>query len=123
MIYLRKIFEAITMQAAGVANISVTGRRGGPKPFRNLLKEVDEKHHIIPLKFASNGYKLFSELSDVIHGSSSEEEALRKYLPCRQLTIGVVINVRNDQEIASAIDTLGWDVDNLAGITDEEGSS
>ena len=46
-----------------------------------------------------------------------------KYQPCRQLTIGVVNNVRNDQEFASAIDALGWDVDNLDVIASEESAS
>ena len=123
MIYLRKIFEVITTQVANIANIPVTMPKGGRKPFRNLLEEVDGQHHIIPLKFSSNGYKLFSELSEVIHGSSSEEEALRKYLPCRQLTIAVVNNVRNDQEMALAIDALGWDTDKVAVIASEEGAS
>jgi hypothetical protein len=120
MIYLRKIFEAITTQVANIANIPVTtnGRR---KPFRGLLEEVDRQHHIIPLRFASNGYRLFSELSEVIHGSSSEEEALHKYRPCRQLIMGIVDNVRNDQEMAFAIDALGWDVD--AVIAGEESAS
>lgn len=123
MIYLRKIFEAITTQVAIIANIQVKTSKGGPRPFRPLLKEVEEKCHIIPPRFSSNGYKLFSELSDVIHGSSSEEEALSKYQPCRQLTIGVVNTVRNDQEVASAIDALGWDVDNLDVIASEESAS
>ncbi len=123
MIYLRKIFEAITTQVANIANIPVTTPRGRRKPFRDLLEEVDRRHHIIPTRFASNGYRLFSELSEVIHGSSSEEEALRKYLPCRQLTIGVVDNVRNDHNMALAIDALGWDVDDLAVIAGEEGAS
>lgn len=123
MIYLRKIFEAITTEVANIANISVTMPGGRRKPFRVLLEEVDRQHHIIPLRFASNGYRLFSELSDVIHGSSSEEEALRKYLPCRQLTISVVDNVRNDHNMALAIDALGWDVDDLVEIAGEEGAS
>jgi hypothetical protein len=123
MIYLRKIFEAITTQVANIANIPVTTPKDKRKPFRDLLEEVDKQHHIIPARFASNGYRLFSELSEVIHGASSEEEALRKYLPCRQLTIGVVVNVRNDQNMASAIGALGWDVDDLAAIVGKEDAS
>jgi hypothetical protein len=123
MIYLRQIFEAITAQVADVAHIPLTTPSGKRKPFRVLLKEVDEQHHIIPTIFANNGYRLFSELSEVIHGSSSEEEALGKYKPCRQLTLGVVEKVRNDQNVASAIDALGWDVDDLPEITGEEGAA
>lgn len=123
MIYLRQIFEAITTEVAKAAHIPLTTSGDKRKPFRVLLKEVDEQHHIIPTRFASNGYKLFSELSEVIHGSSSEEEALGKYKPCRQLTLGVVENVRNDQNVASAIDALGWDIDDLPDIDGEEGAA
>jgi hypothetical protein len=123
MIYLRQIFEAITREVAKAAHIPLTTSGGKPKPFRVLLKEVDEQHHIIPEMFASNGYRLFSELSEVIHGGSSEEEALVKYTPCRQLTLGVVEKVRNDQSVASAIDALGWDVDDLPEIDGEEGAA
>lgn len=123
MIYLRQIFEAITTEVACIANIPVKKPNGKRKPFRDLLEEVDGQHHIIPAIFASNGYKLFSELSEVIHDSSSEEEALRKYPPCRQLTIGVVDNVRNDHNMALAIDALGWDVNDLAVMAGEEGAS
>lgn len=120
MVYLRKIFEAITMQVADIAGIPTKTPKSRRKPFRELLEEVDGQHHIIPARFASNGYKLFSELSDVIHGDSSEHEALRKYMPCRQLVIGVVDNVRTDREMARAIDALGWAVENIAEIAGEE---
>lgn len=113
MVYLRKIFEALTKEVADVAGISTTGRKGGRKPFRELLEEVDAEHHIIPTVFSSDGYKLFSELSEVVHGGSSEDVALEKYLPCRSLIIGVINNVVNNQEMKQAIDALGWDVDGL----------
>lgn len=111
MIYLRRIFEDITRQVAGIANIPTVSERGRRLPFRDLLELVNEQHHIIPQRFASNGYLLFSELSEVIHGAASEEVALQKFPPCRQLVIGVVENVRRDQEISRAIKDLGWDVD------------
>ncbi|QYN18857.1 hypothetical protein [Amycolatopsis sp. DSM 110486] len=113
MVYLRKIFEAITKQVADIAGISTTGKNGGRKPFRNLLKEVDEKHHIIPPVFSSDGYKLFEELSDIVHGDSSEEVALQKYHPCRRLVIGIIRNVASDQEMKQAIDALGWNINKL----------
>ena len=114
MVYLRKIFEALTKEVADVAGISTTGHRGRRKPFRALLEEVDAEHHIIPTVFSSDGYKLFSELSEVVHGGSSEDVALEKYLPCRSLIIGVIKNVVSNQEMKQAIDTLGWDVEGLA---------
>ncbi|MFF5109852.1 hypothetical protein [Streptosporangium sp. NPDC000509] len=113
MVYLRKIFEAITKQVADIAGISTTGNNGGRKPFRNLLQEVDEQHHIIPAAFSSDGYKLFSELSEIVHGDSSEEIALQKYHPCRSLVIGIIRNVASDQEMKRAIDALGWTINQL----------
>ncbi|MEU4676133.1 hypothetical protein [Micromonospora sp. NPDC023737] len=110
MVYLRKIFEAITNQVADIAGITTMGNNGRPKPFRHLLREVDEQHHIIPLAFSSDGYKLFSELSEVVHGNSNEEVALQKYHPCRSLVIGIIQNVASDQEMKRAIDALGWNI-------------
>lgn len=123
MVYLRKIFEAITTEVANVAGIPTTKPSGRPRPFRELLQEVDGQHHIIPLRFSSNGYTLFSELSGVIHGDSNEEKALLKYSPCRQLVLSVINNVNSNDDIASAIDALGWDVDDLAVIAGEEVAS
>jgi hypothetical protein len=120
MIYLRKIYEAITTEVATVAGISTTRPSGARKPFRELLEEVDGQHHIIPARFSSNGYRLFSELSEIIHGGSSEGVALLKYLPCRQLVLSVINNVQGDQAIASAIDALGWEIVGLAAIAGEE---
>ncbi len=119
MIYLRRIFEDITAQVAEIADIPTSGVRGRRIPFRDLLESVNERHHIIPQRFASNGYTLFSELSEAIHGATSEEVALQRYPPCRQLVIGVVENVKRDQEIARAIDALGWDVDEVGTIAQE----
>lgn len=113
MVYLRKIFEAITKQVADIAGIPTTGNNGGRKPFRSLLQEVDAQHHIIPTAFSSDGYKLFSELSDVVHGDSNEELALQKYHPCRSLVIGILRNVASDQEMKQAIDALGWNINRL----------
>jgi hypothetical protein len=114
MVYLRKIFEALTKQVATVAAISTIENNGHRKSFRKLLKEVDEKHHIIPAAFSSDGYKLFSELSEIVHGDSNEEVALQKYRPCRSLVIGVIQNVASDQEMKRAIEDLGWNVTGLA---------
>lgn len=120
MIYLRKIFEAITYQVADAAGIPTSNPNGKPRQFRGLLEKVDAQYHIIPARFSNDGYKLFSELSEVIHGDSSEEEALRKYMPCRRLVLGVVENVNNDQTIAQAIDALGWNLNNLDPTADGE---
>lgn len=113
MVYLRKIFEALTIEVADVAGMTTTRANGRRKPFRELLAEVDAAHHIIPPVFANDGYKLFSELSEVIHGDSTEEVALEKYLPCRHLILGVINNVAGNNQMRQAIDALGWDIDNL----------
>ncbi len=120
MIYLRKIFELITAEVATAAGISTIRPSGARKPFRELLQEVDSVHHIIPTRFSNDAYRLFSELSEVIHGDSNEEVALLKYIPCRQLVVSVINNVKGDSAIAGAIDALGWDVDNLVAIAGEE---
>lgn len=120
MIYLRKLFEAITTQVADVAGIGTIGSSGRRRPFRELLEEVDTSYHIIPERFSSNGYRLFSELSEVIHGDSDEKEALRKYLPCRHLVLSVVDKVKVDNDLSTAISALGWDVGDLeVKITEE----
>lgn len=118
IVYLRKIFELITMQTANTVGISITGSKGGKKPFKNLLEEVDKKSHIIPREFSANGYKLFGELSDVIHGEYDEELGLSKFEPFYRLVIGILENVRNSQELHNAISSLGWEV-TMGGSNDE----
>ena len=109
MIYLRKIFEMVTSQAATSIGISTVQQNGKRRTFRDLLEEVDEDRHIIPAEFSKNGYRLFSELSEVIHGDSDETVALSKYVPCRELVRGVISNIRNNQAMAQATASLGWD--------------
>lgn len=108
MIYLRKIFEMVTSQAAEATGIATKGPKGGRRDFRTLLKDVDAHSHIIPPEFSNNGYKLFSELSEAIHGYSDELDALSKYKPCCSLVFGIVDNIRNNQQMAQAIVSLGW---------------
>lgn len=108
MVYLRIIFETLTKQVARVTGISLNRDGGYRKSFRALLKEVDEEHCIIPRAFSSNGYKLYSELSEVVHGNSTEVNALEKYLPCESLVRGIIDNVASDQEMKQAIKDLGW---------------
>jgi hypothetical protein len=113
MVYLRKIFEMLTHEVAEVAGVQSNGRKGGRKPYRELLKEVDEQHNIIPNAFSQDGYKLFSELSEVVHGESSEEVALQKFPHCRRLVVGVIKKVAEDSEMKQAVDALGWGLDDL----------
>lgn len=114
MVYLRIIFETLTNRAAEVAGVSLTGKKGGRKPFRTLLKEVDETHHIIPSAFSSDGYKLYEELSEVVHGHSSEAVALAKYAPCKSLVRGIIHNIASSREMKQAIEDLGWSEGDVA---------
>ena len=113
MVYLRKIFELITYEVAEIQGIEVVGENGWRRSFRKVLKEVDESRQIIPPRYRSNGYTLFSELSEVIHGDSEEADALLKFEPCRELVLGVVHEVNRDNVFAKAVEDLGWNVDKL----------
>ena len=109
LVYLRKIFEEITYQAANSVGVTVTKRNGKYRPFGDILKEVDIKKSIIPREFSANGYTLFSELSNMIHGNKfNEADALKKYQPLRRLIVGILDNIRNSTEFESAKIALGW---------------
>lgn len=109
IVYLRKVFENITVQMANVVEIDYPKYEGGnPKNFSALLEEVDDECSIIPKEFANNRKKFFKELSGVVHGNYSEEEALLKFDAFNRLVKGVLDNVRTNQELMVAIGTLGW---------------
>ena len=109
IVYLRKAFEKITMQIANSAGIEYAAYAGGnPKNFHELLKKVDEQLSIIPKEFSSDGYRLFRELSSVVHGEYDEELGLRKFEPLHRLVVGILENVKNKEELHSAIGALGW---------------
>ncbi|MDX3356162.1 hypothetical protein PV703_23175 [Streptomyces sp. ME01-24h] len=117
IIYLRKIFELVTFEVAEIAKIETKKHNGRNVPFSVVLERVNQVRNIIPRRFSSDGYQLFRELSEIIHGESSEEEALQKYKPCLQLVLGVVDEVSRDNEYARAIEELGWNVENISEIT------
>lgn len=123
MVYLRKIFEMITYEVAEIQGIAVVGENGWHRSFRKVLKEVDEARQIIPPRYRSNGYTLFSELSEVIHGDSDEADALLKFEPCRELVLGVVHEVNRDNVFAKAVEDLGWSVDKAALPESREAAS
>ena len=62
IVYLRKIFEKITVQTANAVSIQVLKPNGRQRPFKELLEEVDKQCHIVPPEFSANGYRLFGEL-------------------------------------------------------------
>ena len=110
IVYLRKVFEKITIQTANAMNIEYKQHEGGnPKNFSALLTKVDEKCSIIPKEFSANGYQLFRELSTVVHGEYDEELGLRKFEPLYRLVVGILENVKNHKELIDATVALGWD--------------
>ena len=109
LVYLRKVFEIVTIQAADALNMTYQKyENGNPKNFSDLLKKVDEQSSIIPLEFASERYKLYKELSSVVHGDFSESEGLSKFQPLYRLVVGVLENIRNKQDFQNARSALGW---------------
>ncbi|MCI8622280.1 MAG: hypothetical protein HFG26_01295 [Provencibacterium sp.] len=116
IVYLRKILERITKQTAEASNISITiTTKNGDKKrkdFKKLLTEVDQQCFIIPKEFSENGYKLFGELSEIIHSDGSDEQmVLKKYDALHRLVIGILDNVKNNKEMMEAIGTLGWNAE------------
>lgn len=109
VVYLRKIFEKVTIQMANAVGIEYLQYEGGnPKNFSDLLRKVDESCAIIPKEFSSNGYKLFRELSSVVHGEYDEDAGLKNFEALHRLVIGILENVINHKELIDAITMLGW---------------
>ena len=108
VIYLRKIYELIIKNMADLEGIDTNNSNGKRKLFKDLLKEVDKKCSIVPKEFSDDGYKLFSDLSSVLHGGYEEELGLQKYEAFRRLVCGIISNIRNNKELMSAIGSLGW---------------
>ena len=108
IIYLRKIYEQIVAKTAKAVNISNLTEKGKRKNFKNFLKEVDEKSLIVPKEFSNDKYRLFSELSNVIHGEYDEKQALEKYPAFLRLIEGILDNIRNNKELNKAIEILKW---------------
>lgn len=120
VVYLRKIFEKVTWEVAEILGVETKKPNGTPRPFATVLEEVNNVRRIIPQRFSSDGYQLFRELSGIIHGDSSEAEALQKFQPCLQLVLGVVNEVNQDNVVAQAIEELGWKVENIDAIAGGE---
>lgn len=108
IVYLRKIFEQITTEMAKTVGISSLNQKNKRKPFKKLLEEVDLQCSIIPSEFSANGYRLFGDLSNIVHGEYDEELALSKYDSLHRLIVGILDNVRNSDELKHAIGALGW---------------
>lgn len=111
IIYLRKVFEQVTSEAAKASNISTTyinsNGKEKRKTFKDLLTEVDTKCAIVPIEFSNNRYKLFGKLSDVVHGEYDEEIALEKFSAFYRLVTGIIENIKSKEEFRSAQRALG----------------
>lgn len=111
IIYLRKVFEQVTSEAAKASNISTTyinsNGKEKRKNFKDLLTEVDTKCAIVPIEFSNNRYKLFGKLSDVVHGEYDEEIALEKFSTFYRLVTGIIENIKSKEEFQSAQQALG----------------
>lgn len=114
IIYLRTIFEKLTHDVAKEKGINeIYTPKGKLKPFEQMLIKVDEKCSIIPKLYKENGYTLFRKLSEIAHGNSTEEEALKNYTSLKRLVQGILDNVntqriqeKNTKEIKEALATL-----------------
>lgn len=114
-IYLRKIYEQITVKAAEAKNIPTKNANGHRKKFAELLKAVDAVAHIVPHEFAANGYRLFGELSDILHNDYDECIALEKYNDLRRLICGILDNIKNNEEMLKSLERLGWNEEDNDG--------
>lgn len=104
IVYLRKMFEKITIQMADAFEIEYKKHKGGNhKKFFELLKKVDEQRTIIPKEFADDRYRLFQKLSDVVHGEYDEALALSKFGSLHTLVIGILDNVSKSNELRKTI--------------------
>ena len=115
IIYLRSILEQITIEVGNKAGVEIRKPSGGMKPFEQVIKAVDKECAIIPVIYSDNGYELFRRLSNIAHGGSSEETALREYEPLRRLVVGIMDNVKkmeeeikSNAEIKKALDAIGF---------------
>ncbi len=115
IIYLRSILEQITIEVGDSAGVEIRKPNGNMKPFEQVIKAVDRECAIVPVVYSDNGYDLFRRLSNIAHGNSDEETALREYEPLRRLVVGIMDNVKrkdeeikNSTEIRAALDAIGF---------------
>lgn len=112
IIYLRKVFEKVTIESAKAINLEYNKHKNGnPKNFCDLLKNVDKQCNIIPKEFSQNSYKLFRELSEIIHGECDDNIGISKFELLYRLIIGILDNINNNKELLAAIKELNWDTE------------
>ena len=114
LVYLRKLYEMVTVDVAKDNGVAYQDRNGKTLNFRELLTRVNGQCSIIPQEFSANGYQLFSELSEIVHSSSTDEEVgMKKYTSLRRLIVGILDNIddkRKKEELTAATRALSWSV-------------
>ncbi|WP_368364872.1 hypothetical protein [Ruminococcus sp. RTP21204st1_B2_RTP21204_210225] len=114
LVYLRKLYEMVTVDVAKDNGVAYQDRNGKTLNFRELLTRVNGQCSIIPQEFSANGYQLFSELSEIVHSSSTDEEVgMKKYTSLRRLIVGILDNIddkRKKEELTAATRELSWSV-------------
>lgn len=108
IVYLRKIFESVMYEVAEKNGININDRNGKKLNFKAALERVCNEIDFIPQEFSVDGYRLFGELSNVVHGEFEEEEALTKYPALSRLVLGVLDKQIDREEISVAKSVLGW---------------
>lgn len=108
IVYLRQILETATIQVAQRQGINILKSNGKRKPFKEILESVEAAVNIIPPEFSADGYRLFGELSGIVHGENDEALGIKKYDALRRLVVGVLDKVKDTQELTEAINALGW---------------
>lgn len=118
-IYLRSMFETLVNEIGAENGIEKTfiNKRNKQqyKSFEQYLLSVDSVCNIIPEQYSKNGYELFRRLSNIAHGNSDEDTALKEYDALKCLVIGIIENVRrkraeikNNQKIQKALIEIGF---------------
>ena len=107
--------EQITIKVGNDAGVAIYQSNGRTKPFNQVLQAVDAQCSIIPTIYSDNGYKLFQKLSEIAHGNSDEDTALREYEHLRRLVVGVIENIekkeeeiKSNAEIKTALAAIGF---------------
>lgn len=103
IIYLRKVFETITYRVADENSICICDKNNKIVNFREVLNRVcKRKPDFIPQEFSEDGYRLFGELSNVVHGEFDENEGISKYPALFRLVQGILDNRINSEEMTGA---------------------
>lgn len=107
--YLRIIFEEIIKEIA--IEKSVISNIRERKSFKKILEEVNDLTNIIPKEFFNRGYKLYSLLSEVIHGNITDNEVLDKYYDYKKLVESILDSAISNKELNVIVERLNLSED------------